>query len=514
MKDISYYHKDAIESRMSTRNSIGHHVTQYKRHTEYGVVQIYYHIDITKKMAVLGGLLVIPGLLYLGDQAFNDGGLCTHEETHYFDADSGQEILFSQAQENKNKNKQADLLDREGNELHGQGKYKEAYDKFNQAYQKCTSGYSKEARFKNNRDIAKNNWAEELNKQGNKLWEQNNYFEAVEKYNQAYQKCTKGYKNEQAFKNNRDKAQVELDAANLNSQGDNFFRQGKYSEAQGKYQEAYDKSEVSKEYNEYKANRDKAKAELDAVDLNNEGNALFESGDFSGAKDKYQQAYDISEIAKQNDNFFGRLFFRPHEYKSNKDKAQTIINKLSILDALWNKGWDAENDRYEEAEEIFQKVLNEAKDSLKIFPDNLKLKQYETLVLLKIEGNELFNKGIESQQKGVSLLQKAQKLKQQQSYKLANIKFQEAKDKFSDAQKKFEKGSENDQRFVSCIELVEDQIKEVTQSIKITERELHTLNQEFFSNLDINISNDNHLESNHDDPDTIGAHNHYYEQQI
>ena len=84
------------------------------------MVQIYYKIDITNELAFFSGLFVILGLLYLGDQAFNDGDLCTHEATHYFDANSGQEISCNQAQENKSKNKQADLLDKEGNELHGQ----------------------------------------------------------------------------------------------------------------------------------------------------------------------------------------------------------------------------------------------------------------------------------------------------------------------------------------------------------------------------------------------------------
>ena len=60
MKDISYYSKDAIKSRMSLRQSIGHDVTKYQKHTEYGVTKIYYHIDTTDTMDFFAVITIIP----------------------------------------------------------------------------------------------------------------------------------------------------------------------------------------------------------------------------------------------------------------------------------------------------------------------------------------------------------------------------------------------------------------------------------------------------------------------
>ncbi|WP_041405424.1 tetratricopeptide repeat protein [Rickettsia rhipicephali] len=116
----------------------------------------------------------------------------------------------------------------------------------------------------------KNQATEKLNNKGWQLFQEGKYSEAAEYFNNAYQACSSGYQNEQTFKNNIDKAKAELDAINLNSQGDNLFNQGRYHEAHSKYQEAYDKSQVSTQYNKYSTNRDKAKAELDAISLNSQ----------------------------------------------------------------------------------------------------------------------------------------------------------------------------------------------------------------------------------------------------
>ena len=78
--NISDYSKDAIEARQS-----GHDVKTYTRHTDYGVTEIYYHINITNTLAFIGGILIIPGLFWIADNLFNDGELCSFSETKYFD---------------------------------------------------------------------------------------------------------------------------------------------------------------------------------------------------------------------------------------------------------------------------------------------------------------------------------------------------------------------------------------------------------------------------------------------
>jgi tetratricopeptide (TPR) repeat protein len=643
MRDIDNYTKDAINSRLNW----AHKVEDYRKYTEYGVTTVSYHAGLTGGWIALGTVTIIPGLIALGDKAFNDGNAGTPDVYHYFDAYTGEMISESKANELKKQtknNNEANSLNQQGIELFSQGKYAEAAEKQGQAYSKCSSGYSSEQAFKDNRDQAKaqdlnaqgdklyndknyvgaiakyeaaeqqcptsrktdtykNNIASALNQQGIELFSQGKYAEAAEKQGQAYSKCSSGYSSEQAFKDNRDqakaqvlndegnklhngkkyseainkyqqayntctesrnrdtystnksKSQTEIDAINLNNEGDSLFTQGKYAAALVKYQEAYDKSQVEDEYLKYSANKKKAQTEIDAINLNNEGDRLFIQGKYNEAITKHKAAYDKSQVTAEKQKYStnqtkvqvevdaialndaGDKLFNEEKYNdalgkyqeaynksqitkekniydTNKVKVQTIINKLSVLDTLWNEAWDAENDeendRSEEAKELFQKVLSESRNGLKIFSSNLKFKQYETLVSSKIEGNKSFNKGIESQQDGIELLEEAKKLEQQQKYKLADVKFKEAKNKFFDAQEKFKIGCKSDQRFEPCIKFVQVQIEEVIQSIKITEQ--HKMDQAF-NNLNITINSSNHLE--HGDfyePNITGDHNIYYEQ--
>ncbi|XP_053682193.1 uncharacterized protein LOC128732817 isoform X1 [Sabethes cyaneus] len=370
MKHVSNYSKEALDDKCNS----AHEVKRYSRYTEYGVTKIYYYIDITTTQAVLSGLFVIPGLFYLGDQAFNDGQLCTGEDTLYFDEASGDEISSAKAEENRRKNRQADELGQRGNELWSQGKYREALEKFRQAYLKCTNGYSQEASFKSKRDKAeteaqaadwnaegnrlfrqekfgeaeqkyrlaydhskepnarrtyasnretaarraeeqlKNQLAEQLNREGNGLFNGRRYGEAYDKYNQAYILCTSGYSQEDEFKNNRDSAQREMKAADLNAEGDRFFSQGYFDKAKDKYQQAYNKSQVAIEENIYKRNIEVALKRADeqlknrqADQLNREGNLLINQKQYRAAHVKYNQAYskctsDYSEKAKFKQN--------------------------------------------------------------------------------------------------------------------------------------------------------------------------------------------------------------------
>jgi hypothetical protein len=414
----------------------------------------------------------------------------------YFDSKTGECLSHD-------KDEASEKLNNKGCQLFQEGKYVEAAEYHNNAYQFCSSRYCNEQAFRNNRDKAKTEVdAINLNSQGDNLFNQGRYNEAQSKYQEAYNKSTVAT-NKATYDACKSKAKVELDAIGLKELGDKEFNSGRYDSAKVKYQQACDKSSVTANKTTYVTCINKTKTELEAMKLNSEGDQLFEQEDYKESLDKYQSAYNKSKITKEK-----------NIYAINKDKAQTIINKLSILDTLWSKAWDAENDtendRSGEAKEILQRVLSESKDSLKKFPDNLRFKHYETLVSLKIEGNELFNQGLESQQNGIELLQAAQELKQQQEYELANIKFKDAKGKFSDAQEKFKIGRENDQRFSSCIEFVQEQLHEVIQSIEITEP--HMLNQGF-NDLNINISNDN-LDTDVYESNIMvtGEQHNYYEQ--
>ncbi|ALN41222.1 hypothetical protein ASQ44_03625 [Rickettsia rhipicephali] len=461
----------------------------------------------------------------------------------------------------------AKQLYEQGETLYRAGNYVEAKTKYNEAV--YTSEVNKD--YYSRTGVAKAQVeldAIELNEQGNTLFASGNFSAAKDKYQQAYNISEVAKKNDNFFsklfyspheyKKNKDKAQTELDAIALSDQANVFLKQGKLAEAIMKYQAAYDKTQIFNQRDQYKNNRDliqakvyhkegyqllseastrgdlavkilkyknaqekfekainirpnsdvyksslaKVKAELDAINLNSQGDNLFDQGRYHESHNKYQEAYNKSQITKEK-----------NKYAVNQEKAQTIINKLLKLETLWDNAWKAENDteddRSEEAGGFFQEVLRESKDGLKIVPNDSKFKQYEILVSLKMEGNALFNEGLESQQDGLELLQEAHKLKQQQKYDLANVKFYEAKEKFSNAKEKFEIGSNEDQRFVSCVEFVQKQLHEVMASLEITEQ--HTL-ASGLSNLDINISNISYLETDSLETNIVGDHNNYHAQ--
>ncbi|MGN7619489.1 MAG: hypothetical protein ACTJLN_01500 [Rickettsia amblyommatis] len=461
----------------------------------------------------------------------------------------------------------AKQLYEQGETLYRAGNYVEAKTKYNEAV--YTSEVNKD--YYSRTGVAKAQVelnAIELNEQGNTLFASGNFSAAKDKYQQAYNISEVAKKNDNFFsklfyspheyKKNKDKAQTELDAIALSDQANVFLKQGKLAEVIMKYQAAYDKTQIFNQRDQYKNNRDliqakvynkegyqllseastrgdlavkilkyknaqekfekainicpnsdvyksslaKVKAELDAINLNSQGDNLFDQGRYHESHNKYQEAYNKSQITKEK-----------NKYAVNQEKAQTIINKLLKLETLWDNAWKAENDteddRSEEAGGFLQEVLRESKDGLKIVPNDSKFKQYEILVSLKMEGNALFNEGLESQQDGLELLQEAHKLKQQQKYDLANVKFYEAKEKFSNAKEKFEIGSNEDQRFVSCVEFVQKQLHEVMASLEITEQ--HTL-ASGLSNLDINISNISYLETDSLETNIVGDHNNYHAQ--
>ncbi|MCZ6886645.1 MAG: hypothetical protein O7C59_11635 [Rickettsia endosymbiont of Ixodes persulcatus] len=178
---------------------------------------------------------------------------------------------------------------------------------------------------------------------GKTLFSQGKYSDALKEYQVAHS-SSKIINAKSTYNNGISKVKVEISAKQLYEQGEALYRTGNYVEAKTKYNEAVYISEVNKDYYS-RTGVAKAQVELDAIELNKQGNRLFASGNFSAAKDKYQQAYNISEVAKKNDNFFSKLFYSPHEYKKNKDKAQTELDAIALSDQaniLLNQGKFAE----------------------------------------------------------------------------------------------------------------------------------------------------------------------------
>ncbi len=181
---------------------------------------------------------------------------------------------------------------------------------------------------------------------------------------------------------------------------------------------------------------------------------------------------------------------------------QSLADKLSELDGLWNKAWDTENDekvdRSAEAQELFDKVLEVSKQALKLDPNSLEIKEYIKKCTSKIEGNNNFNRGYELEDIGNNLLQEAQIFKEKGKFSQAKEKFSQSKEKYLNACEYFEQGNKHDHRFKENLEFVQKQINEVNNSLK----EIPSSNITLDINFDIEHQEDYQL-------DIAGNHNYF-----
>lgn len=350
----------------------------------------------------------------------------------------------------------------EGDYLFRLGRYKEAEEIFRAAmfvseiHVPCGLLYN---RMISARDEA---LAKDYNSRGDDFFESGDYQKAEDEYLKAYN-VSREEKERQKYGENYEKAKIERQAKTLNSQGYDLFENVQYDEAYDMYNRAYEKSRESEVRLIYAGNRNRAKLEADAVKINEQGNCSFKRGEYVKALEYYQQAHDKSRLTKEK-----------NKYLRNRNKVRDVMERLVRLDTLWKEAWDAENDevndRSEEARDKFGKLASDSEDCLRLFPVVSGFKQYRTLVSLKIEGNEIFNRGLQSQQHAIALYRVAQQLNEQRNYTLAKVKFEEAMEFFRETLEKFEEGRKTDERFASCIEFIQEHMNKVVESIELIER--------------------------------------------
>lgn len=232
----------------------------------------------------------------------------------------------------------------------------------------------------------------------------------------------------------------------------------------------------------------------DAAEKANElGEEMLKKGSFTAAAEWMRKAYQTCAGGYKNEEKFKNRVNFADAKVSNKeaedfmnqglyDRAEIKLNeaydecpsseatalakirgnqvKLSNLQGvkLWNEAWLAEeNDQPETASAKFQAAkakFAQAGNS-----------RWVGIVDLKIEGNKLFNQGVE-------LHEQANRLKQQQRYEDCLRVYQQCIAKFRQGL-----NSSNDQRFSDCIELVEESITKIREATDNIER--HGLNVMF-----------------------------------
>ncbi|KAL1490039.1 hypothetical protein ABEB36_013950 [Hypothenemus hampei] len=402
--------------------------------------------------------------LYFDRQQLFDNGKFSEAEEYFNNAYTHSSYtknydVYKSNRENAKAEIDAINLNSEGDDLFNEGKYHEAHSKYHEAFDKSNVSRQYKIYSTNLKKAKVEIDAINLNSKGDGLFNQGKYRKAHSKYHEAYDKSnvSRQYK---IYSTNRDKAKaeidainlnskamiyltkasimkltanimkhlinlmlvdsikyialisrkpkVEIDAINLNSKGDGLFNQGKYRKAHSKYHEAYDKSNVSRQYKIYSTNRDKAKAEIDAINLNSEGDGLFNQGKYREAHSKYHEAYDKSNVS---DGLFNQGKYREahskyHEaydksnvsrqykiYSTNRDKAKAEIDAINLNsegDGLFNQG------KYREAHSKYHEAYDKSNVSRQhnIYSTNRdKAKAEIDAINLNSEGDGLFNQG-------------------------------------------------------------------------------------------------------------------------
>ncbi|CAH2001950.1 unnamed protein product [Acanthoscelides obtectus] len=263
----------------------------------------------------------------------------------------------------------------------------------------------------------------------------------------------------------------------LNDIGHKAFQEGRYAQAFEYFRNAYYNCSSGYRLEQtFKKNTDLAETKVAIENLKLQADSLLSQSKYSEAHSKYQEAYDKSQVESEK-----------HKYRDHI---------ISVLDALWDSAWMAENDddvdRSEEAEMKFQILLDICNKSRERHTDIPQFNRYQNIISLKIDGNTLFNSGIDLQLEGVTLLRSALGYQQQQQYQLANTTFSQARMKFSRAMAKFEEGKTYDERFASCASFVQEKIDEVDRSIE----SIRQMRNQGLQNLTVDIGNYNHSEPN------------------
>jgi len=195
--------------------------------------------------------------------------------------------------------------------------------------------------------------------------------------------------------------------------------------------------------------------------------------------------HDYSEVSKnttkqQNDVELPQSVSVNKEISSSQiQDSSPMINKVENLyrlaNELANEAWFAEsNELAEEAAEKFTQALNLYAEVIELDPDNILYQKAFNIISLKLEGNDLFNEAIE-------LAENAYNLESELSRKVGSAKgllsltnidqnilttrYKEVLELYRESQSKFCEALiiSGDQRYQSCIDLVDSSIKAVDE---------------------------------------------------
>lgn len=193
----------------------------------YGVQEIRYTYALTKAIH----FLPIAGTLVFGAVRLIDHAIGHSNWTSaFFDETSGDILSYSQAQEYKSKNQNAESNCSDGAKYESQNDFEKAIEAYQTACSACTKGYKNEALFLSCKQRVQNKWASFLCEQGNQLiYLEKNYNKAFEMYKKAHEVCTNDCESKDLYKRGQDLAERNMKNAESNARAKDLYDRGWFS---------------------------------------------------------------------------------------------------------------------------------------------------------------------------------------------------------------------------------------------------------------------------------------------
>ena len=141
----------------------------------------------------------------------------------------------------------------------------------------------------------------------------------------------------------------------------------------------------------------------------------------------------------------------------------------------YNQAWeDEENEDTESASQRFNDAHNSISQASLLLPLNQSLKNFTSTINFKIEGNSLFNEGVDLLNRANALREKANEAIELGDIQKAEKYLRKAKEKCLEARGKFDEGYRlsQDERFHTCTSIVDETLGPLESAFKSISNQL------------------------------------------
>lgn len=209
----------------------------------------------------------------------------------YFEATTGVMLSATEAFNRRDNNKAAEEHFESGKRHENDGKFRKAHDEYEKACQLSCENYTNKSTFETHRDQIKNEAeCEELGAEGDLEMNIGNYDEALDKLQKA---LNRSEKQKDLLTSKIESVRKEKSASNIKNEGERYYAKRDYKRALETYKKAAMKSTLKK--SSYDSFIKKAQTELNAVEKADDGLIEYNAGNYDKAVKLYEQAINTSQ---------------------------------------------------------------------------------------------------------------------------------------------------------------------------------------------------------------------------